>query len=202
MQLHSRIAPHLDPPPPLPSNFYVSGQEQDQQNSVRNFVLTIKFDVGKLQCHDLGVLTVENSICVCIGDTLLYSCTVSGGVSTVWQGSAFDNCRITLLHSHFVSGRETSGTCNHGSIVARSAWYSINYSTNISYYTSYLTVTATPDLNNTDIQCLLHINSQSFVPIESYNISIISGILQLYKNYYNVHHILIFYFRICTFTSN
>ena len=151
-------------------------------------------------------MVAENSSCGCVGDTLNFSCTVSGGASTVWQGSAFGNCRITLLHSHFASGSGASGTCNRGSMVAQSESYSINYSTNTSYYTSYLRVTAAHDLNNTDIQCLLHINSQ-LIPIGSYNISIISGtmlltiiIVAIY--YYFLIYVKHDYFRICAFTSN
>lgn len=147
-------------------------------------------DVGKSHCHDLGMVA-ENSSCGCVGDTLNFSCTVSGGASTVWQGSAFGNCRIILLHSHFASGSGVSGTCNHGSIVAQSESYSINYSTNTSYYTSHLRVTAAHDLNNTDIQCLLHINSQ-LTPIGSYNISIISGTMLL-----TIIIIVAIYFVLC-----
>ena len=131
-------------------------------------------DVGKSQCHGLGMVA-ENSGCGCAGDILTFSCTVSGGSSTVWQGGAFDNnCRIPLLHSQFALESGTHGSCNNGGMVAQSEFYSVNHSTNTSFYTSYLRVVATPDLNNADIQCLLYINSQ-LLEIGSYNISIISG---------------------------
>ena len=125
-------------------------------------------------------MVAENSSCGCDGDTLIYRCTVSGGVSTAWQGSAFSNCRISLLHTHFASGRGSTGTCNHGSIVGQSHCYSINYSTNTSYYTSYLRVAVSSNLNNTDIECLHYINSQ-FIPVGRYNISILSGKFYVYK---------------------
>lgn len=134
--------------------------------------------VKSYDSHAEGI-AAENSSCGCVGDTLIYNCTVSGGISTAWQGSAFDNCRIILLHSHFASGRGSSRTCNQGRIIGQSQRYSINYFTNVSYYTSYLRVTALPELNNTDIQCLHYINSQ-FTLIGSYSISIISGIILPY----------------------
>jgi hypothetical protein len=156
-------------------------------------------------------MAAENSSCGCVGDTLTFSCTVSGGSSTVWQGTAFGNCRIILLHSQFVLESGTHGSCNHGSMVAQSEHYSINHSTNTSYYTSYLRVVATPDLNNTNIQCLLYINS-GLLQLESYNISIISGILasNAYENFNDNNTIVDRYsiyaqftsLRIYTFTAN
>ena len=145
-----------------------------------NHLVNLITDVGKSQCHAYGLgMVAENSGCGCVGDTLTFSCTVSGGSSTVWQGGAFDNnCRIPLLHSQFALESGTHGSCNNGDMVARSEFYSVNHSTNTSFYTSYLRVVATPDLNNTDIQCLLYINSQ-LLEIGSYNISIISGTIAI-----------------------
>ena len=65
------------------------------------------------------------SDCVCPGYELRLECTVVGGITTFWMGSAFD-CRssangigyIALRHSRFESG--TYGSCNNGRIIARS----------------------------------------------------------------------------------
>ena len=55
-------------------------------------------------------------------DILVYFCDVnSTNGSTVWKGSAFDQCmtsEITLLHSRRNFANETSTTCNDYDIVA------------------------------------------------------------------------------------
>ena len=75
-----------------------------------------------------------------------YECTVTGEGSTIWTGSAF-NCagnEIALIHRN---GRETSGVCNNGAIVARSL------SVEGNNYTSQLNVTVTPDTAGRTIEC-------------------------------------------------
>ena len=67
----------------------------------------------------LGQLVVLSD-CVCPGHELRLECTVVGGASTVWRGSAF-NCigdRIFLRHSQFEIG--ISEMCNNGRIIGRS----------------------------------------------------------------------------------
>lgn len=169
--------------------------------TVSVFIIIILLCIVKsYDSHGLG-MKVENSSCGCNGDTLTYTCTVSGGVSTVWQGSAFRSCRVSLLHAHFASGSGVGGTCNHGNIVGQSQRYSMDYSTNTRYYTSYLRVTVSPDLNNMDIQCLHQINTQ-LILIGSYNISIISGTRTYNINCVNSLILYVYHFRVCTFTSN
>ena len=87
--------------------------------------------------------------CACLGDTLTYKCTVVGGVSTVWTGTAFHcatwNNEIVLLHSRFNYQYRTR---NNGSILAR------GISTEGNNYTSQLNVTVTPDTAGKTVMCL------------------------------------------------
>ena len=74
--------------------------------------------------------------------------------STIWNGRAFDcpliNNEIILFHSHF-SSSEIHGSCNNGTIVARSFHVEGNN------YTSQLNVIVTPDIAGTMIKCF-HFN--------------------------------------------
>ena len=86
--------------------------------------------------------------CVCPGDTLTYECTVTGGILTIWTGTAFEcpsiNNEILLLHDTYGS---VSGSCNNGDIVARSL------SAEGNNYTSQLNVTITPETAGKTIEC-------------------------------------------------
>lgn len=88
------------------------------------------------------------SLCICPGDILTYECTVTGGHATVWTGSAFDcpsaGNDITLLHSHFMH----KGSCNNGTIMARSL------SVKGNNYTSQFNVTVASDMAGKTIECL------------------------------------------------
>jgi hypothetical protein len=64
-----------------------------------------------------------------------------------WLLTENSNDEITLLHSRFANG--TIGTCNNGTIVGRDI--SVD---NDTYYTSQLSVTITPDLIGTSIECI------------------------------------------------
>ena len=77
---------------------------------------------------------------ICLGDTLAFECTVTGGVATVWEGSIFEcnasNNEIVLLHSRFNSIIGATRSCNdHGDIVAQGVHIENNQ------YTSQLNVT-------------------------------------------------------------
>ena len=99
---------------------------------------------------DVAALQVmKPSGCVCPGDTLTYTCTVTGGFGgvTVWTGTAFDCNEIALLHSRFSSAYGIYGTCNNGAIVARSISMEGNS------YTSQLNVTVTPDTAGKTVTC-------------------------------------------------
>lgn len=59
--------------------------------------------------------------CVCLGEPLVFQCSILGGGTTVWQGSAFhcplSSDEIHLLHSQF--NLRIVKTCNNGEIIGR-----------------------------------------------------------------------------------
>ena len=87
--------------------------------------------------------------CICPEDIVVFVCSVSDGVATVWRGSIF-NCpssgnEILSRHFNFESG--TSGTCNDGQIAA--------YSTEVTNsYSSQLNVTVSPEMHNGTVECI------------------------------------------------
>ena len=93
--------------------------------------------------------------CACVGDRLIYNCSVVGGTATLWRGSAFDcpqaGSEITLRHSLFVSNG-VFRICNNGDIVGHSIRV-VNNS-----YTSQLNVTVRESFNNKTVQCVLSSN--------------------------------------------
>ena len=60
---------------------------------------------------------------LCPGDVLTIECTITGGVATVWRGTAFQcvsrSNEIILRHSGFRESYNPAGTCNNGAIIAR-----------------------------------------------------------------------------------
>ena len=92
----------------------------------------------------------QRNIILCPEDIVVFVCSISGGVATVWTGSIF-NCpnsgnQLLLRHRSFENG--TSRTCNDGDIVAYSSEV-----TNISY-SSRLNVMVTPEMHNGTIECI------------------------------------------------
>ena len=88
--------------------------------------------------------------CVPEGKTVSYECTVNdptGNGSTVWLGSAFNCSAIVLSHSAY-SGVGVSGVC--AGLSAQSV------SENGTEFTSTLTLTATAQLNGTNVNCTLN----------------------------------------------
>ena len=86
--------------------------------------------------------------CVCLGNTLTYKCTVTGGGATIWRGTAFECSYGTILrHTHFTSLYGASRSCNKGDIVAKSL------SVEGNNYTSQLNVTITPQTAGKAIEC-------------------------------------------------
>ena len=87
----------------------------------------------------------------CPGRNIILECTVNGieGDSTVWQGTAFDNCNIILLHLRFRLSREegNSKECNNGDIAVQ------NTSAEGTLYVSQLKVTINPQMVGKDIIC-------------------------------------------------
>ena len=88
--------------------------------------------------------------CVCFGDTLTYNCTVVGisGGSTIWTGSALQECvnnEITFSYNNFI---RDDVVCNNGNIVGRTI------GVEGSYYTSQLNVTLTPGVIGKNVMCV------------------------------------------------
>ena len=92
----------------------------------------------------------------CPGDVLTIECAIMGGGATVWQGTAFQ-CDdhnfyrdITLRHSQFGAQQKptVTSTCNSGTIIAQAIGI-VNNS-----YISELTVTVSPEMNNTTVECV------------------------------------------------
>ena len=99
--------------------------------------------------------------CLCPGYTVTYQCSVVGGGTTVWQGTAFQcsglNSFILLRHSKFNASEKAYGECNNGAIVARAIGVLDNY------YTSQLNVTLSPEMNNRTVECVYDNGTETIV---------------------------------------
>ena len=88
--------------------------------------------------------------CACPGDHLLIDCSVTGGVATLWRGTAFDchgvSNSIILRHSQFNLSEPAAVECNDR-IMAHSVGVS-------DTFTSQLSVNVTEELNNKTIECI------------------------------------------------
>ena len=114
----------------------------------------------------------DNTQCACPGDLLTYTCTVVGGTTTLWEGTAF-NCPMTtneiiLLHGNFANIGGTSGDCNNRAILGRSL------RVEDSCYTSQLNVTVSASLNNKTVQCV-HISSMGTSTVGVASLNVISA---------------------------
>ena len=89
---------------------------------------------------------------VCLGDVLIFECTVTRGGSTVWNGTAFDcsnsNDEIALLHNRFSNSSYYIIICNNGDVTGQGL-----YVEHDQYYTSQLNVTINPALIGKNIIC-------------------------------------------------
>ena len=88
--------------------------------------------------------------CICPGYNSLYECTVTGGIATVWTGTAI-NClladnEIILSHNtNFTSLK--AETCNSRAITGRAI------KAENETYTSQLSVRVSPELDGSTIVC-------------------------------------------------
>ena len=106
--------------------------------------------IGLVFCMGRGLALSQNG-CICPGHQVTYECTIVGGGTTVWNGSAF-NCtsdQIPLRHSQFESGTAV-GVCNDGAIVAHGIRRE-NYT-----FISQLNVTIEQNMIGRTIQCVYH----------------------------------------------
>ena len=107
--------------------------------------------VGYTATDNLSPPTLPNGMtCACPGDSLTYTCTVVGGVATVWSGICSGNSAITLIHSLFGDGSVPS-ECNGGSIVGRGV--SVVNDTGVNCFISELSFNASSDLNGRTVEC-------------------------------------------------
>ena len=96
--------------------------------------------------------------CACVGDRLIYNCSVMGGTSTLWRGTAFDcfmvGSEIILRHSQFASN-QAFGICNNGDIVGH------GLAVENKCYTSQLNLTVGKNFNNKTVKCTcVHTSSE------------------------------------------
>ena len=91
------------------------------------------------------------SECTCPGRELRLGCTVVGGFSTNWRGTAFDcpgrGNEILLRHSQFSESGLAMGECNHGNIIGHGRNRTFD-GFDVSKFTSQLTIHL-PLLNTT-----------------------------------------------------
>ena len=107
--------------------------------------------VGYTATENLSPPILPNGMtCACPGDSLTYTCTVVGGVATVWSGICSGISVITLLHARFGDG-SAPGECDGGSIVGRGV--SVVNDTGVNCYISELSFNASSDLNGRTVEC-------------------------------------------------
>ena len=159
----------------------------------------------------LGQL-VMLSECVCPGRELRLECTVVGGFSTAWKGTAF-NCpgpgnQTLLRHSLFNQSGGAVRECNNGMIIGRSRTSNRTFDGLNFVYTSQLIIHL-PSLNATNntlegrtVQCV----HDGVTVIGNHTIAytrISSGISIVYtlnEKYHNSVHIFMQLHLLITFT--
>ena len=88
--------------------------------------------------------------CTCLGYNSVYECAVTGGIATVWKGTALDcqsaDNEVVLLHNTN-STSLTAETCNNGAITGRVIKV-VN-----GTYTSQLVVSVGAEIDGSTIVC-------------------------------------------------
>ena len=123
--------------------------------------------------NETGLRALTDYDCGCLGQNASFICTASGGVFTVWGGTAF-NCdssedKISLTHIDF---QTTMGQCNDGAIVG----YGIE-NVNNSYISRLDVRLMSTDLQGQTIICSVD-NGSSVITLgnETLIVSTVSGI--------------------------
>ena len=113
---------------------------------------------------DLSEGTVlTTSSCICSGQEAVFRCTVDGGVTTTWTGSALENCSdgsITLRHSLFGNGTTINKTCGATGQVIGQAISAENGS-----YTSNFIIKDAQQIVGSQIICTNNMDDESNVTI-------------------------------------
>ena len=123
-----------------------------------------------------GLTLVSSSGCGCLGETLIYKCTLIGDPlgATLWTGTALNNCpsdEIVPLHRRFTEPGGTTRSCSNGATAAQSLY------AQKSLYTSQLNVTITPNIAGKTIMCVYDAMGDPTVNIKSLFSTQISGTL-------------------------
>ena len=111
--------------------------------------------------------------CICLGDHVIYECTVVGEGATVWTGNLFQctSGEIVLRHGEFQMDSIT-GECNDGRVTAHSI-RTFNDSHN-QFYLSQLNISVTPEINFKNITCL-HVDGMMQTLVNTSIISLTRG---------------------------
>ena len=115
--------------------------------------LMCKYDI------DLSEGTVLTSLSICSGQEAVFKCTVDGGVTTTWTGSALENCSdgsITLRHSQFGNGDTINKTCGTTGQVTGQA-----ISAESGSYTSNLIIKDAQQIVGSQIICTNNMDDES-----------------------------------------
>ena len=89
---------------------------------------------------------------------MTFTCSIVGGGSTIWNGTAFEcpsatstfNNQIFLRHSAFKTLGEPNGTCNEGAIVGEG----VNFNVESTRFTSRLIVRVNSDIVGRSVSCI------------------------------------------------
>ena len=125
-----------------------------------------------VDCLITGSKLTKFNLAACHGDTLTFECTVNGGVTTVWKGSAF-KCMptsndIILLHSR----PNANGTCDDGELKAYAELEVFG-----DKYFSRINITATYPFTVSmfTVACILD-NGTTEIIVSNWTVSISNGV--------------------------
>ena len=113
--------------------------------------------------------------CVCPGTLITYQCTVSGGGTTVWQGSSFscdnsDDGTLPLRHSRFDNGSLIK-ECNSDNIMIVAREIEVMGDN----YTSQLIIPVTQEIDTKTVECA-HDNGTITTVVGTSTVNITSGL--------------------------
>lgn len=134
--------------------------------------MTIITYSGALNDNITGLRLLTESDCGCPGRNISYACVVTGGLITVWNGSAFFDCvgnRISLRHNQF---EEAMGTCNTGSI----SGYGVNNVNDV--FKSRIDVNLSLQLNERTVTCSID-DGTSIVHVGTRELMVTTGNLDI-----------------------
>ena len=106
---------------------------------------------------------VSSTTCNCLGDTLIFECTVMEEFGTVWRGSAI-NC--SNKNELFLQNQRSHKSCSNGTITGQIRRVTTGF------YTSQLTVIITSDMIGKKIECARDNGSTETVKIENSTVTL------------------------------